>query len=152
MDIDELYGAYRDETLPTFEKIFRRKRKRKKNDVDIMAISIGGIYYVDDSKVRFEGKRKEFHRTMRPGVVCKLRREPNRFEAKWVPGSHLIGGRNEAETVFLDSAIERVPRDTVLLLKYSQWYKPLTLGKRMGKLSYGKTEEMQRKCEALENG
>jgi hypothetical protein len=146
------YSDYENEYehLLLYEKIRKRNRKNKKRKP--ANFIVGAIHYVEDRLVHFDGKRKEFHEGMRPGVVCGFRGEENKLEIRWVPGSHLIKNREENEVVFLESRVEKFRYDTVLLLKYPQWFKPVTLGERYGKLSYEKNIELQQKCEAIWNG
>jgi len=149
--INTSYDISKFEELTRYEKIRRKlnKRKSKYTLKDYENIKFGGIHYVDDRLVLFDGDRKEFHDSSRPGVVCVEPSEETNKEVCWAPGSHLIDNRPEEEVVFLDKYIEKVPLDTVLLLKYAQWFKPFTIGSRHGKLTYEKMTELQQKCEAI---
>jgi hypothetical protein len=149
--INEIFNSTPYEDLLSYEKIRRNLNRRKTKSArgNYENIKLGGIHYVDDRLVPFDGDRKVFHDSSRPGVVCVEPSEENHEEVRWVPGSHLIENRPEEEVVFLDKYVEKVSKDTVLLLKYAQWFKPFTIGSRYGKLTYEKMTELQQKCEAI---
>lgn len=137
-----------------FEKI-RKPRRREENYFDrkyekeISEQEPGNVHLIEDQKVKFDSRKRDFYyNKLRPGVV-RRGPEPPKYETEWIPFSTKISNRNPSEVVFLSNKSDGVDRNCCALLIFRRMYKCFTLSEKKSRISQQKMNEINNKVDKL---